>query len=304
MSPWQHSVRKKLTVWGRFLLASATVHLMFLTVLFFMQDGDHALLQISMQKKLDGSDAKIVVLPFHRVAPAALRSAAGARGGVKSAKTRSSAGTAKMAQAKPAKAQRTRKKPATALRTKSDSKKQLTAKNKQKKALIEQKKSQSIAHKKNEQKRATKEQPKKGAEKVREQPVKEPVVPIAPHSNDAGADHAALAAAEAVSAVSGVGQTGVAPDDVVYVGQAEMDALRIQQEIQKEIEAHWKPPAGLGAERSCQIKIVVDWQGKAHALDMIKPSGLLLYDVSARNAVLAMSFPSTAFGKELVITFS
>src|SRR5690606_6588097 len=98
-------------------------------------------------------------------------------------------------------------------------------------------------------------------------------------------------------------RAGEVTDATVYVGQAEMDAFRLQQEIQHELETHWRPPVGL-PEVTCQIKALVNAQGAAQTVTMVKASGVLVYDVSARSAVQSIHFPAAVNGKELIITLS
>ncbi len=101
----------------------------------------------------------------------------------------------------------------------------------------------------------------------------------------------------------GAAGNGQAGQDVVYVGQQEYDALGMQTYLQQELSTYWQPPQGIPADAECEVSFVVDWQGKAQTVTVSKPSGALVYDISARTALLAMEFPDWARGKSFKITF-
>lgn len=92
-------------------------------------------------------------------------------------------------------------------------------------------------------------------------------------------------------------------NDVLYVGRAQLEALQMQTEIQQEVERRWKPPVGLSKELLCYIRVTIDWQGVVQKAYVEKPSGVLIYDVHARNAAREIVFPKTAWGKEIVLHF-
>ena len=45
--------------------------------------------------------------------------------------------------------------------------------------------------------------------------------------------------------------------NVLYVGQQEMEALQVQEYIQQEMAQHWSPPAGMRKDLSCIIKVCI-----------------------------------------------
>jgi outer membrane biosynthesis protein TonB len=91
--------------------------------------------------------------------------------------------------------------------------------------------------------------------------------------------------------------------DTLYLGQVERDAFLLQQEIFNEIENHWRPPVGLGSEKLCEIKLLVDWDGSIKELKVAHTSGVVAFDVAARSAIIAMALPKAAWGKELILHF-
>ncbi len=106
-----------------------------------------------------------------------------------------------------------------------------------------------------------------------------------------------------VAVQEGVAGNDQAGQDVVYLGQQEYDALGMQTYLQQELSTYWQPPQGIPADAVCEVSFVVDWQGKAETVAVSKPSGALVYDISARTALLAMEFPEWARGKSFKITF-
>lgn len=160
------------------------------------------------------------------------------------------------------------------------------AKNKKKKSP---KKSKKAIHKKNKHKKEkpqkTKEQPKqekKIEEKKEEKIVEQPV----------GAADNQIAMSVAADAQS-----------AVYVGQLEYEALQLQEAMQRELQTHWKPPVG-HAGLTCIVRVIFDWQGAITDTVVEQSSGVLMFDMSAEQAINAMTFPKTAWGKQVTITFS
>ena len=93
-------------------------------------------------------------------------------------------------------------------------------------------------------------------------------------------------------------------EDPIYVGQLEMAALQMQDEMQKEVSKSWQPPAGLPKHLQCTVRILIDWNGKPREAMVEKPSGVLMYDISARTAISQLQqLPRWAHGKEFTITF-
>jgi len=92
-------------------------------------------------------------------------------------------------------------------------------------------------------------------------------------------------------------------ENVVYVGLHEYEALEVQRQIQQEAQRCWKTPPGVAADVSCQIIVHVDRTGKICDINIAEKSGILMYDVSARQAVYQMEFPRGSWGKEVVVYF-
>jgi hypothetical protein len=92
-------------------------------------------------------------------------------------------------------------------------------------------------------------------------------------------------------------------DNVLYVGQQEMEALQMQDYIQQEMAQHWSPPFGMRKDLMCIVKVVVAFDGTLASIDFEQASGVLLFDGAAKKAVSQLQPPRWAYGKELSITF-
>lgn len=89
----------------------------------------------------------------------------------------------------------------------------------------------------------------------------------------------------------------------IYVGQLEYEALQLQEAVQHELQNHWKPPIGHNG-LICVVRVVLDWQGVLVDSVVEQSSGVLMFDMSAEQAINAMVFPKTAWGKQMTITFN
>jgi outer membrane biosynthesis protein TonB len=91
--------------------------------------------------------------------------------------------------------------------------------------------------------------------------------------------------------------------NVLYVGQQEMDALQMQDYIQQEMAQHWAPPAGMRKNISCIIKVIIAFDGSKSNLEVEQPSGVLIFDSAAKRAAAQLKPPACAYGKEILLTF-
>jgi outer membrane biosynthesis protein TonB len=83
----------------------------------------------------------------------------------------------------------------------------------------------------------------------------------------------------------------------------EVEALRMQAQLQKEIVQTWKPPIGVSPDCSCDVSFFVTATGTLNHIKMVKPSGVMMFDISARQALCATKMPHWTYGKTLTITF-
>jgi hypothetical protein len=83
----------------------------------------------------------------------------------------------------------------------------------------------------------------------------------------------------------------------------EAEALRCGAQLQKELVQQWHPPIGVSPDCACDISFFVNKQGKIEQLKMVKSSGVMMFDISARQALFSMKMPQWTYGKPLVINF-
>jgi hypothetical protein len=88
-----------------------------------------------------------------------------------------------------------------------------------------------------------------------------------------------------------------------YVGRKELSLLQMQARIQQELRVLWSPPRGFSRDIWCEIALQINSLGHVSQADIKKSSGVLLYDLSARNAALKLMLPSWSQGKKFYITF-
>jgi hypothetical protein len=83
----------------------------------------------------------------------------------------------------------------------------------------------------------------------------------------------------------------------------EVEAMRRTALLQKELLNNWKPPLGIPASATCEISFTVDKNGTIKTTTMVKSSGIVMYDLSARHALFAMKMPKWTHGKTVTINF-
>jgi outer membrane biosynthesis protein TonB len=80
---------------------------------------------------------------------------------------------------------------------------------------------------------------------------------------------------------------------------ADATALAVQLEIQEELLRVWRPPVGIDEGISCVLKVTLDTNGVVQTLEIVKPSGIMLFDVSARAALQQAVWPRAFWGTML-----
>lgn len=64
-----------------------------------------------------------------------------------------------------------------------------------------------------------------------------------------------------------------------------VETMRRMSLLQKELIQQWKPPIGSPADASCEISSTINSTGKITHLTIVKSSGMVMYDLSARHAL-------------------
>lgn len=90
--------------------------------------------------------------------------------------------------------------------------------------------------------------------------------------------------------------------DVENMQQEEQRALLFLQ-LQKQIIAEWSAPVGMPKDIACTISFFVDLKGILQHISIDSSSGILMYDLSARAAIIKTIMPRWSRGKSFTITF-
>jgi len=281
MLHWRHKILRRLRrqlFWAKLFFVSFVGHLLFFFLVLFVRKGDYFSYKVVVNRKALTSGAPVVFLPFHKVVQKKpIRK-------IVKTKKKKSAPVKKTTVAKIKPGPKSKAKPKPKKQTKLAAKKKTSTKKQSvKKAEVKKKKA-----------------PKKVVAKKKTAPKKKPIKTVqAKKVNTKKQKKQIVAQKELKLPQKNVGEP-IAP---IYVGQLEMEALRMQDEMQTVVGDVWKPPAGLPKDLECVLKILVNWKGKATETVVEKTSGVLMYDISARTAVARMELPQWAHGKEFHITF-
>lgn len=73
--------------------------------------------------------------------------------------------------------------------------------------------------------------------------------------------------------------------------------------LQEEVGRHWKPPAGIQPRNTCHISACVAHDGTLQTLTIAQSSGILVFDIAARKAVVSSELPQWIKGKAITIVF-
>lgn len=295
MWPCRRGVRRRATVWAHLVTLSVIVHGIVLFLLFFVYRGyygEYDSYVVALGKKAATS---VVFLPLYKRVGSQVMT---------TAKTSSKSKVAKIPQhvatktakrgtsleSKQVKKRAPSSKPTPAPVTKKTSQQKTAEKKKQEVVQPAVRESKQVASKRPKEETHVKQpekiiEPTKMTEKLEQEVSLPQVEPIEIAHNEVVPIH----------------DENISP---IYIGQAERDALLMHEQIQSAIEHYWHPPSGLSHDLVCDMRVVVGWDGKSKHITVEKASGVPVYDISARSALTKMTFPSCAFGKEIVIHFA
>lgn len=75
-------------------------------------------------------------------------------------------------------------------------------------------------------------------------------------------------------------------------------------QLRQELTGSWQPPMGIALPKGCTVSIVVDQFGKTNSIEMIEPSGALMFDISVQSVCQIKQWPQWACNRCLNITFN
>lgn len=90
-------------------------------------------------------------------------------------------------------------------------------------------------------------------------------------------------------------------DNVTFVGYKDLDHVMIQETIAHVVQQYFKPPAGIDSNVSVELRVQVGDQGKVSKVDVVRSSGIVVYDSSARAAVYKSALPKEVWNKAVSI---
>lgn len=91
---------------------------------------------------------------------------------------------------------------------------------------------------------------------------------------------------------------GVGIADVEFHENRERDDVATSEKLEQMVCRHWNPPVGMSKGIACTMEIAVNSKGRATKVKIIKGSGTLIYDTTARKAMLNISedYPKEVWG--------
>lgn len=90
-------------------------------------------------------------------------------------------------------------------------------------------------------------------------------------------------------------------DHVTFIGYEQLDSLAVQNKIQQIIQENFKSPIGIKKGVSCEYSVFVGSDGKSKTIKMVRSSGILIYDTSARAMLYRVEFPKDVWNKTITI---
>jgi outer membrane biosynthesis protein TonB len=152
-------------------------------------------------------------------------------------------------------------------------------------------------------------EPVKPKEEPKSVPVKQPIESEKKMVNDIPPVESVVAEQEQPAAImeeSDLVEFAMGDNTALADGECEVmsfEQARIYIALQEELNERWKPPVGLAKDLACTVAACVDREGRVADVAVKVPSGVLVYDISARQAVQQMSLPPYAWGREFSIVF-
>lgn len=293
----QKKLPKVATLWAKLCAIAVGAHVTLLFLLFFVYKGNFSDLKLEINANCD-KNALVVFMPFQKT----VHNKSTGRSGKQSEKSN------KASKAKVRKQEKTEAPKVSKIIEKGPTS---LAAQKPIKPIIKKPKKTKAAKKEvikvDKKKEIIKPKEPKKVEEVKPKPKKideikpiipEPIKQDVPVKEDPIIDDV-LATSTDVQEID----INAQDQNIRYIGQAELDAMCLQEKLSSAIAQHWSPPVGVAKNRVCELLIVVDWQGKVKDINVQKASGSAMYDVSTRTAALAAEYDKQFWGKSFCVTF-
>jgi len=132
----------------------------------------------------------------------------------------------------------------------------------------------------------------KRAEALDPVPKKKEIVPPAP------------VAKEIEPVVEQVAVEATEEQEVLYVNKETYASLQLAHDLQQAVAEHWLPPAGAHAQAACEVKVVLSATGSVKEVQVIKKSGIPVYDMAARQALMQTEYPRAVWNRIIIVHFN
>lgn len=90
-------------------------------------------------------------------------------------------------------------------------------------------------------------------------------------------------------------------DDATFIGYEDLTKLATQEHITRIVQQHFKPPVGMAADVSVELRVQIGYKGKVDKVDVMRSSGIVVYDSSARAALYKANLPQEVWNKTITI---
>lgn len=92
-------------------------------------------------------------------------------------------------------------------------------------------------------------------------------------------------------------------NNVIFIGYEQLDQSIIGSKIQQAIVQVWDKPVGIESGTSCDVLVHISDDGVAKTVEMVKSSGIYVYDMQAKQAALDAQYPQEVWNKKITIGF-
>ncbi len=92
-------------------------------------------------------------------------------------------------------------------------------------------------------------------------------------------------------------------EDILYVDYKELEALQLGGALQEAVTSAWNPPAGMGQDIECKVRITLNRDGKLIETIYEEISGVRIYDATVERALPEIKFPHQLWNKSFTLCF-
>jgi hypothetical protein len=91
--------------------------------------------------------------------------------------------------------------------------------------------------------------------------------------------------------------------EAIAIAYADARLMHQYMALQNELSKYWAPPPGMADDCKCQLTACIDRTGVVSDVMVQESSGVLIFDITARSALLAVAWPVWSWGSSITITF-